>query len=774
MGQNLKKLSLLQQTYLLFGGFALLAIINFVIIKTAHDDYKTFEVKFKELQHLKNQTLQQQELTFEAIKDTSKVDILKERFNYIESTLRVLKKGGKLPFTKQEIDPGSENLGVTIENLIDKWTAIKAIQSNILFEAPKKDTTVQQSVMVQLNDSTSTTEIQNNTISIDNQVYKQSVNVLRLELEQFYIMLSDLGPVLKEDQEKSSEWLLLILIFFLVFNLTAIIVVLLLIKKNLFNPLNNLGSLISNEEFNKKSDYNQPNELGIIAKSINRLVDMLANSTDFVRKIGEGKLDESIVGVNESEVREGSLQAALLNMRDQMKKMDEEEAERNWTTQGLAKFVDILRASDNVQELSDEIISSLVEYTNSNQGGIYIINEEDEDDKFLELISLYAFDTKKYDTRKYRMGEGLVGQTYLEKKTIYLLEVPESYIQIGSGLGDANPTTILLVPLKIENDIYGVIELASFHEYKEYQIQFVEKLGESIASTIAGVKANQKTKQLLEESQQLTEQMQAQEEEMRQNMEELTATQEEMGRKEQAVNAQIEAINRSLGTCEYSSDGVIVNANRVFTDALGLDQSNVSEYNFYSLHGGINLFDELTLGKSWSGWLEKSHSSGNKVEFKSYFNPVRSEDGELVKIIEIVTQFEQEAKSNKSKEGINELADVEEEMRQQMEELEITQEQLNEKLITSTNLLNAFSEDLYYLIFNSSGEILELSVALQQSVDTKNNILEIFESDIQSLTSAEGKLKLKLKEKKIEIDATMRMFTDSISEDKFLITWLRQ
>ncbi|QSE97660.1 GAF domain-containing protein [Fulvivirga lutea] len=771
MGKNFKNLTLLQQTYLLFGGFALLAIINYVVIKDAHNDYRSYEVKFQELQNFKNQTKNYKELSFKAVEDTSKSEDLKESIDYIESTLRVFKKGGELPFKKQTISAGSENLKAVIEKLEDKWTTIKKAQSNILFEPQKIDTTVQQSVMIQVNDSTTANEIQNKTISIENRVFRESANVLKLELQQFHKLLSELATVLTEDQKKSSDWLHLILAFFLAFNLVAIIVVLLLIKRNLFVPLNSLGKLISNEEFNKKSEYDQPNELGVISRSINHLVDMLNNSTDFVRKIGEGKINESITGVKESEVRKGSLQAALLNMRDQMKKMDEEEAERNWTTQGLAKFVDILRASDNVQELSDEIISSLVEYTNSNQGGIYIINEEDENDKFLELISLYAFDTKKYDTRKYRMGEGLVGQTFMEKKTIYLLEVPESYIHIGSGLGDANPTSILLVPLKIENDIYGVIELASFHEYKEYQIQFVEKLGESIASTIAGVKANQKTKQLLEESQQLTEQMQAQEEEMRQNMEELTATQEEMGRKEQAVNAQIDAINRSLGTCEYSADGAIINANRVFTDALGLDQSKISDNNFYSLHGGINLLDELTQGKSWSGWLEKNHSSGNTVELKSYFNPVQGEDGELLKIIEIVTQFERDQKPATKAETKRELEDVEEEMRQQMEELEITQEQLNAKLSTSANIINALSEEMNYVVFNELGDIQETSQAARVSVGDKNNIADILDSDVKSLTSADGKLKLKLKEKKIEIDATVRKITDSKGGNKFLIIW---
>ena len=124
--------------------------------------------------------------------------------------------------------------------------------------------------------------------------------------------------------------------------------------------------------------------------------------------------------------------------------------------------------------------------------------------------------------------------------------VPQNYVLITSGLGEASPAEVLIVPLKVNDCIEGIIELASFNEFADHEIAFVERLAENIASSISSVKINARTKQLLEASQQQAEELRSQEEEMRQNMEELAATQEEMGRKEQEYILRINELEERL------------------------------------------------------------------------------------------------------------------------------------------------------------------------------------------------------------------------------------
>jgi GAF domain-containing protein len=290
------------------------------------------------------------------------------------------------------------------------------------------------------------------------------------------------------------------------------------------------------------------NEIGMVAKAINETVENLKDATEFVAAIGKGNLslnyresfDKNYVAGN------NKLADSLIEMQTKLRELNEDEQKRQWANEGLARFVEILRSSnDNLLVLGDKIISGLINYTHSNQGALYILNDEDEANKHLELVSLYAWDIKKYDQQKIKPGQGILGQTFLEKQTTYLTSLPEEYIRITSGLGGANPKCVLIVPLKVDQDVYGLVELASFNEYRPHEIEFVEKLGETLASTLGSVKAAQKNRHLIEQFQQQTEEMRAQEEEMRQNMEELQATQEEIMRKERSYISTIQELEES-------------------------------------------------------------------------------------------------------------------------------------------------------------------------------------------------------------------------------------
>ncbi len=294
------------------------------------------------------------------------------------------------------------------------------------------------------------------------------------------------------------------------------------------------------KEYSRKND-----EIGVALKALQTLDNRVAGASEFARKLGQNDFTATYNPVSAQDQLGISLNE-MKNSLVQAKKDEEirsiEDNKRNWSTQGIAKFSDILRLNnDNIETLSYNVISNLVEYLNANQAGIFVASENDGEEKVLELSAAFAFDRRKYISRKVQFGEGMVGACAIEKKTMYMKELPYDYIHITSGLGEANPKSLLLVPMIVEEEVLGVIEIASFNEFEQHEIEFVEKIAETIGSTLVTTKVNARTAKLLEESKLRAEEMVAQEEEMRQNMEELQATQEEMRRiKEQEAQKEQE------------------------------------------------------------------------------------------------------------------------------------------------------------------------------------------------------------------------------------------
>ncbi|RLD72782.1 MAG: hypothetical protein DRJ10_18445, partial [Bacteroidetes bacterium] len=327
----------------------------------------------------------------------------------------------------------------------------------------------------------------------------------------------------------------------------VIMIILFAISKTISDPLKKLETVaqnLSRGELPDQIPVQNNDEIGKMAIALNALVDGLRKTSAFALEMGKENFISEYKPLSDKDV----LGNALLDMRKNLQVTKEEEEkrkiedqERRWTTEGLAQFGEILRRhTENINLLSKDIIGSLIKYLNANQGGIFILNDTDENDIHLELIAAYAYNREKFVNKRINLGEGLVGGVAIEKYTIYMTDLPDEYIEIESGLGDSNPKSLLLVPLKLEDEMLGVIEIASFNELKPYEIQLVERIGESIASTLLTSKINTRTAELLEQSRISEQEMQEQEEEMRQNMEEIVSSQEDALSRESELKTKVD------------------------------------------------------------------------------------------------------------------------------------------------------------------------------------------------------------------------------------------
>lgn len=448
-------------------------------------------------------------------------------------------------------------------------------------------------------------------------------------------------------------------------------------------------------------------EWDTITQQFHRYQKEIEDATTFVQEIERGNLDADFVGEHFS----GSgrlLMESMLRMRDEMKRLATEDKKRSWVNEGLASFVDTLRTqNDNLESLADNIIRHLVHYLKANQGALYLINDENPDDPYIAMEACYAYNRRKFLQQRIEIGEGLAGQVVLEKQTVYLKEVPENFVRITSGLGEALPRNILIVPLKLEEQVFGLIEIASFKMIEDFEIEFVEKLGESIASTISTVRNSERTNKLLQETQLQAEQMRAQEEEVRQNMEELSATQEEMQRilkevqdQETFVRGLINASNDSI--IAIDKEYKILSANKTAVDSYAsLNLKITKGFDIFSLFTEEQkprfkrYYDRALAGEHFEV-TEHYKFEDRDQHFVITYSPLRSEQGEVIGAVlfgkdiseMILAKLKAEQMAKEAHENAEVLKAKEEELRQNLEEMNTLQEEMSSQVKEIESLKN--------------------------------------------------------------------------------------
>ncbi|MBN2664724.1 MAG: bacteriohemerythrin [Bacteroidales bacterium] len=314
-----------------------------------------------------------------------------------------------------------------------------------------------------------------------------------------------------------------------------------LISQSIVKPLfttNNIIAKLERGDIPDKINAQRTDEIGVILESLDGLIEYLNNTTKFSKEIAVGNFSYHYNTAGETDVLGRSLielKDSLVVAKREEKRREIEDARRRRTADGIAKFSDILRQNqNNLKKLGQEVISNLVKFIKANQGVLFTLVEEDEE-VYLSLLSAYAWNREKFLEKQIKIGEGLIGSVAQEKFTVYMTDVPEDYIEIKSGTGSANPKSILIIPLKVEDEVLGVLEIASFQDFEQYEIQLVEIIAENIASTLKSVRITAQTSELLEKFQIQAAEMKEQEHAMKETIDDLRRSEEKKKLKEEEL-----------------------------------------------------------------------------------------------------------------------------------------------------------------------------------------------------------------------------------------------
>ncbi|MUL37316.1 HAMP domain-containing protein [Gloeocapsopsis dulcis] len=287
--------------------------------------------------------------------------------------------------------------------------------------------------------------------------------------------------------------------------------------------------------------------------------ELAANLTTQVRAIAEvatavtkGDLTRSIAveALGEVAALKDNINQMIATLRDTTQK----NTEQDWLKTNLAKFTRMLQGQRELETVSKLILSELAPLVSAQQGVFYLMESSETPRPYLKLLSSYAYRERKHLANRFRLGEGIVGQCALEKERILLTEVPYNYIRIASGLGEATPLNIVVLPVLFEGQVTAVIELASFHRFSEIHLTFLDQLTESIAIVLNTISASMRTEELLKQSQSLAEELQTQQTELTETNKRLEQQAQSLKASEDLLKNQQEQLQQTNAELEEKAE----------------------------------------------------------------------------------------------------------------------------------------------------------------------------------------------------------------------------
>ncbi|HEU5333590.1 MAG TPA: HAMP domain-containing protein, partial [Actinocrinis sp.] len=280
-----------------------------------------------------------------------------------------------------------------------------------------------------------------------------------------------------------------------------------------------------------------------LAGNLTRQVRAIAEVTSAV---AEGDLTRSITVEAKGEVAE--LKDNINSMVHSLRETTRANRDQDWLKSNLAAMSGLTQGHRDLAVVAERIMDELTPLVGA-QYGAFFLAEDTPDGTELKHIASYGDPGGDGRARRFRLGQSLVGQAARSRRIIAVEDVPPGYVEVGSGLGAVAPASLVVLPIVVEDQVLGVIELASVHRFTPVHRAFLEQLMETIGVNVNTIVANARTDELLGESQRLTGELQARQDELQRSnaeLEEKAALLASQNRDIEAKNLEIEQARQEL------------------------------------------------------------------------------------------------------------------------------------------------------------------------------------------------------------------------------------
>lgn len=516
------------------------------------------------------------------------------------------------------------------------------------------------------------------------------------------------------------------------FGAWALILILsLLTSFRISNALKNLRLIIQDllqGDTRKREVPLYKDEFGEITRGIQTVATNIHRWAEFATQIGDSNFNTQLVALSSND----ELGNALIQMQQKLKQVADEDAKRNWIVQGEAHFSEVIRTSDTLEKLAENLINVLPKYLNAHQGAFFTFWE---DNLSISLTASYAY-SELQKSRTFKLGEGFIGQSIKTKEFIFIQDIPTDYIVLTSGLGEARPKALMVIPLIYNELVHGAIEIASLNTFSDLHIAFAKRLSQIIGAALANLKNKTQTLKLLEEAQNLSHQLQHKQQELMEKNQLMSQTQEKLIASQQELSAQINALNNAAIVSESKPNAEITFVNQQFLETYQFRREDIIGRTYAILNSDFhdngffkNLWDTILAGNVWKGEIKNKAKNHQFVWLAMTITPVLNAQKQILKFITV--QFDitkQKLQEEQIRLALEESMAQEEELRQNAEEMEAQQEEMKRTQIELIGQISALNNaaivsesDLQGRIFAVNEAFLNIAKYSREQVIGQNH-----------------------------------------------------
>lgn len=362
------------------------------------------------------------------------------------------------------------------------------------------------------------------------------------------LALSDMASA----QDAMDMIAIIVIAVTLIVLVASVFAVLMIVNNQIVKPigmLKHIANEMAEGETEIAIEMRRDDEVGELAHSFQAVCQNAKQLARISKRLGKGEFDVKLKPRSERDV----LGHALLTMRNNLQTLDQAGRQQVWIKTQVSDITQAMQGMRDVRQLLQATINELADRLEAGFAAFYLKQEHDES-AMLKLLASYAYVERKNLANEFMLGESLVGQCALEKQMIVLNKIPDDYIRISSGLGEEKPRQIIVLPVLHDDELIGVLELASFEIFTDERREVLQQVTQSLGIVINNVQAHEKTQILLKKSQEMAEELRAQQDELKATNEELEEKAKILKESEDELKAQSEELQATNEELEEKTE----------------------------------------------------------------------------------------------------------------------------------------------------------------------------------------------------------------------------